>query len=318
MAGATGDNYAGAFIAQGPASSFNFGAYGAAYGDMYTNNFGVYGTASGLAGSTNYAGFFNGQVYINGTIYGSDQKLKKNIEDISNAMDLINNLRPRTYYFNDSFPSMHLSNVKQWGLIAQEVAPAWPELVSDNIQPAEYNSEGTLLYDSVHFKGLNYVSIIPILLKGMQEQDAIIDSLNDANFAKQTRLDNLEQRIQQIENILASGNQTNLQFGSNETGRPQTISEPTKNEKQQTTLDQNIPNPFTRSTIIPYQIAKSGQALIQVFNSTGNNVTVLVNENKTPGSYTVKWDAANLPSGVYTYVLYVNGRQVSKRALKLN
>jgi len=57
---------------------------------------------------------------------------------------------------------------------------------------------------------------------------------------------------------------------------------------------------------------------IKVFGMNGNTLATLVNENKTTGNYSVQWDAANQPSGIYTYVLMVNGKQLNKKALKVN
>ena len=107
-------------------------------------NYGITSTAFGPAGSTNYAGYFNGAVYATGTIISSDQRFKSEVQDIPDAMQIIRRLRPRTYYFNHTYPTMQFSPVKQWGFIAQEVAPVLPELVSDNIQPPRYDSAAIL------------------------------------------------------------------------------------------------------------------------------------------------------------------------------
>ncbi len=64
---------------------------------------------------------------------------------------------------------------------------------------------------------------------------------------------------------------------------------------------QNFPNPFNPSTTIKYRIPSDGRVTIRVFNLLGQNVATLVNEQKKAGSYTVEWNAVDVPSGVYFY-----------------
>jgi len=67
------------------------------------------------------------------------------------------------------------------------------------------------------------------------------------------------------------------------------------------TLGQNYPNPFNPSTKISYSIPVEGFVNLDVYNSIGQKVASLVNENKTAGSYEVNFDAAKLSSGIYFY-----------------
>jgi len=71
-------------------------------------------------------------------------------------------------------------------------------------------------------------------------------------------------------------------------------------------LYQNYPNPFNPITNIVYQIPKSGFVQLKVFDILGKEVAVLVNEVKPEGSYSVIFDASDLPSGIYIYSLRVN------------
>ncbi len=68
-------------------------------------------------------------------------------------------------------------------------------------------------------------------------------------------------------------------------------------------LQQNYPNPFNPTTSIAYSIAIGGYVNLTVFDILGREVAVLVNENKTPGSYMVRFDASGLNSGLYIYQL---------------
>jgi hypothetical protein len=49
----------------------------------------------------------------------------------------------------------------------------------------------------------------------------------------------------------------------------------------------------------------------------GREVTTLVNESLAAGSYTVRFDATNLPSGTYVYVLTSGGHRLSGKMLLL-
>ena len=66
-------------------------------------------------------------------------------------------------------------------------------------------------------------------------------------------------------------------------------------------LFSNYPNPFNPTTQIAYQIPKSSHVSLVVYNSLGQEVADLVNKEQPSGKYSVQFDAANLPSGVYFY-----------------
>ena len=71
-------------------------------------------------------------------------------------------------------------------------------------------------------------------------------------------------------------------------------------------LFQNYPNPFNSSTIIKYQLPKSGKVILKIFDLLGKEVATLVNEEKVAGNYTINLDANRLASGVYIYRLQAN------------
>ncbi|NWG29615.1 MAG: T9SS type A sorting domain-containing protein [Ignavibacteriaceae bacterium] len=80
-------------------------------------------------------------------------------------------------------------------------------------------------------------------------------------------------------------------------------------------LDQNYPNPFNPGTSIKFGIPSSGQVKLSVFNLLGQQVKVLVNEFKETGIYDVKFDAANLSSGIYMYRLEHNGSTLVRKMI---
>ena len=66
-------------------------------------------------------------------------------------------------------------------------------------------------------------------------------------------------------------------------------------------LSQNYPNPFNPTTNIKFSIPKSDNVTLKVFNILGKEIATLVNEKLQAGSYEVKFDGTNQPSGVYYY-----------------
>ncbi len=68
------------------------------------------------------------------------------------------------------------------------------------------------------------------------------------------------------------------------------------------TLAQNYPNPFNPTTTIVYGLPASGSVTLKIYDNSGKEVAVLVNEPKEAGFYTVTF-RSNLPSGIYFYKL---------------
>lgn len=66
-------------------------------------------------------------------------------------------------------------------------------------------------------------------------------------------------------------------------------------------LYQNYPNPFNPSTTLSFVICHLSFITLKVYDVLGREVTTLVNEEKPAGTYEIKWNATNLPSGVYFY-----------------
>ncbi len=82
-------------------------------------------------------------------------------------------------------------------------------------------------------------------------------------------------------------------------------------------FSQNYPNPFNPSTKIKYAISSQQYATLKVSDILGNEIETLVNDEKSPGTYVVTWNATNLPSGVYFYQLRTGNFLETKKMILL-
>jgi hypothetical protein len=82
------------------------------------------------------------------------------------------------------------------------------------------------------------------------------------------------------------------------------------------TLAQNYPNPFNPSTVIEFVVPMSGHATMKVYNVLGQEVATLFDGNAEAGRInSARFDASNLPSGLYFYTLKSSGTSETKRML---
>ncbi|MFZ0390338.1 MAG: choice-of-anchor D domain-containing protein [Calditrichia bacterium] len=85
---------------------------------------------------------------------------------------------------------------------------------------------------------------------------------------------------------------------------------------------QNYPNPFNPKTIIKYAIPTDEKVELSIFNSLGQKISTLVNNNQQAGYYTVTWDATNqhgikVGSGIYFYVVKAGKHKSIKKMILL-
>ena len=81
-------------------------------------------------------------------------------------------------------------------------------------------------------------------------------------------------------------------------------------------LYQNFPNPFNPSTIIGFNIPEQGYVSLIIYNSIGQEISEPIRGHESAGYHNVKFNAADLPSGIYFYKIdYGNFSQVKKMLL---
>ena len=159
--------------------------------------YGVYGYAD--EATTNWAGYFVGNVKATGTVTDSDIRLKKDIETLCGSLEKVLRLRGVSYYWKNreemaaakgvTADSMDygFDNRKHIGVIAQEIEKEFPELV---------------ITDADGFKSVQYSNLTPILIEAMKEQQQIIDNQQKQLEAFKTDKANLQQQIDELRSLI--------------------------------------------------------------------------------------------------------------------
>lgn len=319
-------SYIGAY---GSASSYGLYGNGGTYGAYaYGTSYGVYGSTSGGIGGYFYSASGNGlwtnnnggavgsglyglvvqsNIYNYGGLYGpSDKNLKKNIADFGDAMSIINKLKPKNYEYrtDDNLTSLNLPKGTHYGLIAQDLEQVLPNLVaigpkiSDkdihasgmNKAPVKGDQQDATVSnvsgkDAVSYKGVNYIELIPIMIKGMQE-------LSKQNDDLRTQVATLSQTVDLLKKGTVVANASSA------------------------SINQNFPNPFTKSTVISFSIPQGSSANI-IVSQTGSG-KVLKSIPVFSGSSQLTFDGASLSAGSYTYSLYIDGKKIDSKQMIIN
>jgi hypothetical protein len=71
-------------------------------------------------------------------------------------------------------------------------------------------------------------------------------------------------------------------------------------------ISQNYPNPFNPTTKIDYDLPFDSKVKLLIYDITGRELKVIVNEVKTAGYYTAEFNGVNLASGIYFYRILAN------------
>ncbi|MBK8684775.1 MAG: tail fiber domain-containing protein [Bacteroidetes bacterium] len=157
-----------------------YGVYG--YGSNSNLNggesIGLYGEADNSASSNDeWALYANGNTYALGSSWtGSDKRLKTNIQQISNALDIVRNLEAKTYEFrkDGKFATMHLPNGKNYGFLAQDLEKSFRKQLVKLLYFLRMKNKAQTIEK---YKAVNYTALIPILTQAIKEQQAQIEDL---------------------------------------------------------------------------------------------------------------------------------------------
>ena len=307
-------NISSSFFTYGVSSRVTSGSTSYMYGGGFfaTNNttstsaitYGIYAQASATAGTV-WAGYFAGDVFVSGTLtHASDRKFKKDIKELSSGdvTAKLMQLKPTTYlYKNDE--NIRFSEGLQYGFVAQEVEKVFPDLVKNVEQPVyegtdEAGNPMPAEGKSIKFKSVNYTGLIPVLTKALQEHEAALVAYKEE--LNQQKAINAELN-EKLNNLLAA-------MESNETG-PGSVN-PAATE---TSLGQNMPNPFGQATEITYTLASSVRdAKIQIYNMEGK---LMADYQLDKNANSIQLAANEYQPGVYIYVMLADGETIGTRRM---
>lgn len=305
------------------------GVLGAVSGSNSAIKYSVRGVSSGTPNS--WAGYFDGDVEVMGAfINPSDRKFKTDVKELDGALEKLQELRPVSYYMDTvKYESFRFDGQQQYGFIAQEVEKVFPSIVHNSVNSGGYDKEGNHIHNPIEYKSLNYIEFIPIntqaileLNEKVESKDATIQALTATNEAQQKTIDDLNNRLSQLENCLSGVLPYLCQMSQNaiEANTPEAqeairaqLSVKLTN-RDVIVLDQNVPNPFAEQTVINFSIPETIQkAQIHFYDGQGKLLQSVDVEARGLGSLTVF--GADLSRGAYTYTLVADGQIVASKKM---
>jgi hypothetical protein len=147
---------------------------------------GLYGNQAGrgvigqkLAGGLGWGGLFLNDLGYSGFFgVASDRHVKKNIVPVSGALTKLTKLQAYTYQYAEPYAEFLGGSDVNYGFMAQDVEALFPEMVKQkSFTPANTRSYKTNVVD-IEIKSVSLVSLIPVLVEAIKEQQQQIEILN--------------------------------------------------------------------------------------------------------------------------------------------
>jgi hypothetical protein len=332
-------NYGGDFGATGITYFENVGVRGEADGCVKQNIGGLFrgGAAGamsiGVYGEANvpddylgqaYAGYFAGAVLTSGgSLWGaSDETFKDSIQPLLNTDSVLMQIETVSFNYKQTGNAQQLNLPKgiRFGVLAQQIEQVIPSIVREVTHPAMYDTLGIETSAAFSYKVVDMSQLVPLMLNDLQKKSILIDTLTNYIDTLQSQVGSLTARLDLLENCLTSlipglcTGQAALPLNGNNTSvNVQTLG---LSDRNSIVLDQNVPNPFAQSTIIPYYLPSPVvKAQMHFYDAAGKLVNSLELDGRGEGKLSVF--AEDLTSGTYTYALVADGQVVdTKRMIK--
>ena len=249
----------------------------------------ILGTSSKPLGN-----IYAGTVYASGQQLTSDRRAKRNIRSLGNATPYLLSLKPVRFDFNrEVIPVEEDQASDKIGFIAQDVKTVLPELVH---------------YDTLsNLYSMDYVSLIPVLTKGFQEQDSVIRRQQALLEAQAELIAGLAEQLNDLQALLVSE-----QPSSSPKKHPVAGA---KKQFKSNVLYQNAPNPFSEQTIISYELQERISSAKIFIHSLDGQLIKTYSLSANAGLAYISVDAGMLSPGMYTYSLSVNNRVVDAKRM---
>jgi hypothetical protein len=215
----------------------------------------------------------------------SDANLKTNLAPIENASEVLSNIN--TY----SYSMVENPEITSYGVIAQELESILPGLV-----------------DTTHgVRGVNYIGLIPFLIRGFQEKSEDLEDLRSEYLLLKEENDRLQEQVEELINMLngESGN-------SNPKSKHNTKGESSKYP----VLYQNSPNPFTQDTKIHYYLPETcGKAALVIYDLQGRELQSYPLTQKGEQDFLIQ--GSKFVAGMYVYALIVDNQIIDTKRMTL-
>lgn len=252
----------------------------------------------------------------------SDARVKTNIKENVVGLDFILKLKPKTYNVRprelhkiwgtaDSVVNkMNFSETEKTaciGFIAQEVEKAAKE--------SGFNFPGIdVPRNNKEVYTLRYVDFIMPMIKGMQEQQTMIDSLKTTTASLKKDKDQqdsvisaLKKQMDQFASFVNARNPNQLQSLGN-------LTDVELSDKNVVVLDQNVPNPFAEQTTISYYLPDNvTRAQIIFLDQSGKIIKAVDLTEKGKGTLNIF--ANDLSNGIYTFSLIIDGQTIETKKM---
>jgi hypothetical protein len=265
----------------------------------YESIYGIYAAATGDDANNGdiFAGYFNGNIYATALSTPSEETLKTNITSLESSLDKVLAIDIVSYEYNqDATGGMNLPEGQQIGYTAQNLGEYFPGLVTHATQPGVHDEEGNVISESIGFDAVNYVGMVPVLHKAIQEQQNLINTLSAT----------VEELALQLESCCADTK-------SQESTPDHSMDVKLSNESSPV-LFQNTPNPHKGECVIRYFLPEATSiAEIQFFDVQGSILKVVPLNQKGLGL--INLDAKDLAIGMYTYALIVDGIAIDMKKM---
>ncbi|NIJ52022.1 tail fiber domain-containing protein [Dyadobacter arcticus] len=221
----------------------------------------------------------------------SDQRLKKDISDFTDGLDLLQQIKPVWFSYNGEAGIK--TDKKFVGVIAQDMQKIAPYTVGSAVyQDSLGNKTEYLDYDA------NAVTYL--LINSVKEQQVIIEQKEAKIQEVSAQVNELTKRLAQLERIVATGSPKSL----NGNAAARQDGEPNENG---VILLQNAPNGFSQKTSIKYFIPQSvKEALVNIYSVDGVKVNSYPVSQRGEGALEIS--ATEFRSGVFVYDLITDGK----------
>lgn len=277
------------------------GYYPGCDGTQMSCGYAVYGNApsnpSGGCFGNSWAGYFEGNLHYTGTLSGpSDEILKINPQPIDSGLAWIKKMKPEYYTFaTERYPSLNLASGVHYGLIAADLQKILPDLVIPIVSPPIYDALGNKVAEAVHYNGVNYIELIPVLIDAVKELNGKVELLQS-----------------QLNSCCAASGPTITGDGSKGNGSSNQTVE--LRNPGQIYLGQNVPNPYSNQTSIPYYIPNDvSKAVIAFYDHIGRTISTVEIIGRGEGQLTTL--TSGLEDGVYIYSLLVDDKLIDTKKM---